>query len=119
MKNVIKNFFATVIKSFFYSRGKFQPAYFWTTVFLVMINTTWIMKLSSRTKVDISDTLLLGLLGFVAVWLGIYNWQKNKEDVQNNILNLPTPPQVTNVMEKVGVIEQAVVDKLSGKKGGK
>ena len=66
------------LKSFFYSRGKFQPVYFWATTIMFGIVVALVEKLNGVTY--ISDTLLLGLLGFVNVLLGMYSIYRFKKD---------------------------------------
>ena len=66
------------LKSFFYSRGKFQPVYFWATTIMSGIVVALVEKLNGVTY--ISDTLLLGLLGFVNVLLGMYSIYRFKKD---------------------------------------
>jgi len=73
--------------AFFYSKGKFSPPYFWITMFLIpVLVSVWAKIIMSIVKfimsgykvVDLTETLILGLLGFVAGWLVIYNWQNVK-----------------------------------------
>jgi len=65
------------IKSFFYSDNKVQPVYFWITILMILIIITFTGRILDYF--DISDTLFLGLLGFVAAWIGLYNLNsKNK-----------------------------------------
>jgi type VI protein secretion system component VasK len=75
-----------MIKKFFYDKNKFQPVYFWIAMFLVpTIVLYWIKIITaifdyiSTGKINISDTLLLGILAFIQVWLGIFNWRRNKK----------------------------------------
>ena len=66
-----------ILSHFFTRRGKFTPPYFWVTLFLCLIVVMLIMKLSGSQH--ISDTLVLGCLGFVAAWLAVYTWyDKNR-----------------------------------------
>ena len=71
------------IKSFFYSRGRPAPVYFWATIFCSLAAAMMILKLIGRS--DISDALIGIVLGFVLGWVGLYNLQKNGEnhDKQN------------------------------------
>lgn len=72
--------------AFFFSKGKFKPPYFWITVFLSLIVGMVIMKLQGYSY--ISDELILGCLGFVAAWVGIYSWHdrrnNNNEEPKND-----------------------------------
>lgn len=61
-----------IVLHFFTRRGKFTPPYFWVTLFLCLIVVMLIMKLAGSQH--ISDTLVLGCLGFVAAWLAVYTW---------------------------------------------
>ena len=66
-----------ILSHFFTRRGKFTPPYFWVTLFLCLIVVMLIMKLVGSQH--ISDTLVLGCLGFVAAWLAVYTWyDKNR-----------------------------------------
>jgi len=66
-----------ILSHFFCRRGKFTPPYFWVTLFLCLIVVMLIMKLMGSQH--ISDTLVLGCLGFVAAWLAVYTWyDKNR-----------------------------------------
>lgn len=59
------------IKSFFMSRGNFQPVYFWATVCLSLFVTSCIIKFLGYDY--LSDQFVLGLAGFISVWIGLYN----------------------------------------------
>jgi len=82
-----------IIKDFFYGENKFQPVYFWITLFLIMVLISFILKLTivvynfiNNNPVDFSDTFTLGVLALVQVWAGIYNWNnKNKQEKKENI----------------------------------
>jgi len=52
------------MKPFFYSKGNFQPVYFWITVFCLLAVVCVVLRFFS--KADLSDTLILGILGFMA-----------------------------------------------------
>lgn len=66
-----------IIKSFFYRREDFQPPYFWITVLMVFAVIMLVLRLFGFQHVD--NTLVLGVLGFVAGWVTIYNFdRKNK-----------------------------------------
>lgn len=66
-----------IIKSFFYSKEDFQPAYFYVLVLMILVFTMIIMRLCGDG--DLSDTIILGVLGFVVSWLAVFNWdRKNK-----------------------------------------
>ena len=58
------------------SDGKFQPTYLWVTLLMVLVVTSFIMKLVDASR--LSDTAFIGILGFVVAWLSIYNFQKVK-----------------------------------------
>lgn len=61
-----------IIKSFFHdSDGKFQPVYFWTTAMMILTVTAYIMRLCGVAHID--NAVLLGVLGFVAAWIALYN----------------------------------------------
>jgi len=66
-----------IIKAFFYSRNKFQPPYFWITVFCLLVVITIILRLANIAV--LSDTLILGMLGFIAGWIALYNHQRGKK----------------------------------------
>jgi hypothetical protein len=63
-----------LIRAFFFSGGKFQPTYFWSTVFLVHIVVG--IELKFIGYADVSDTLILGLAGIVIGLLGIFNFDR-------------------------------------------
>lgn len=63
-----------IIKSFFYSNKEFNPAKAWITNFLIMISI--IVVLDTCTIRTVSDTRLLGMLGFVLGWIGVYSWYR-------------------------------------------
>ena len=66
-----------ILSHFFCRRGKFTPPYFWVTLLLCLVLVMLVMKLAGATH--ISDALVLGTLGFVAVWLAVYTWyDKNR-----------------------------------------
>jgi hypothetical protein len=106
-----------IIKEFFCdSDGKFQPIYFWTSVCMTLLITTWIMKLDYKTKINISDTLLLGLLGFVAIWTALYNKQKKDAQIpQIPSIDPKTEEKFKNIIDKVSQIEDLIKNKLSNK----
>lgn len=63
------------IKSFFHdSDGKFQPVYFWITAMMLLTIIAYVMRLCGVKHID--NAILLGVLGFVAAWIGLYNMQK-------------------------------------------
>ena len=77
-----------ILSHFFTRRGKFTPPYFWVTLFLCLIVVMLIMKLVGSQH--ISDTLVLGCLGFVAAWLAVYTWyDKNRPKDQQKGGSVP------------------------------
>lgn len=64
MKNIIKSFFCK-------SNGKFQPPYFWITCLMLLVITTFVLRLFSIANID--NSLLLGALGLVVGWCAVYN----------------------------------------------
>ena len=106
--NVVRSFFCT-------SDGLFQPVYFWATVFCALIATTWVLRLVAKAqdKIDISDPLLLGLCGFVVVWLAVYNWFKYKNAQGQPIA--PTPDDIHDDhrgMSRAAVPDAATMEKM-------
>ena len=76
-------FVKMIIKEFFFSSdGKFQPTYAYSFIFLLLIIIMIIIRLVSplghEDKIKISDTLLLGMMTYVLVLIGLYNYTKNK-----------------------------------------
>lgn len=69
-----------IIKAFFYnSKGCFKVVYFWATIFCILSVTMLALKLFTPNGHQvISDKLILGMLGFVMGWIGLYNYQKKK-----------------------------------------
>lgn len=65
-----------ILKSFFYSGKDFQPPYFWITIFCLLAVVTFILKLTGSEHIETG--LLMGVLGFIITWCGIYNWNKKK-----------------------------------------
>jgi len=90
-----------ILKAFFFSHDKFCPPYLWVTVLMICALTMIIMRLCDQSH--ISDTLIIGVLGFVAVWLGLYNW-----DRKNNGNDYPPPPIYNNIPG--GVQNEIIVD---------
>ena len=70
-----------IIKSFFYSYGKFNPAKAWITNFLCMISIIIILDTLGLRK--ISDARVLGLLGFTLGWIGVYSWYRKGRHENN------------------------------------
>lgn len=73
-----------MIKSFFYSKGKFQPVYFWTTLFLLLALIMFLLDLTNLKKIPAEK--LLGILAFVEIWILIYNKSKKEKphETKNN-----------------------------------
>ena len=76
---------------FFYSRGKFNVPFFWITVFCFQVSgivglkfyaVVHKIKNNTFTTDDLSDTLLIALLGFILTWIALYNNDKNKNNPQ-------------------------------------
>ncbi len=74
-----------IIKSFFYSGDKFQPIYFWVTVFCSLIALMILLRCANLSK--LSDTLILGVFALVEMLIGIYNHYKSSKTVQEDIDN--------------------------------
>lgn len=72
-----------IIKSFFFSKDKFCPPYFWVTVLMVIVVTMLTMRVLSIHS--FSDVLILGMCGMVVTWCGLYNLQmiKGSNDKQD------------------------------------
>jgi hypothetical protein len=77
------------IKSFFYSKGEPQPVYFWSTVFLTLTAIMIIFRLTAKVdaKLDLSDTLIIGMMGFVTALISIYTWFSTKDRRQQKPWN--------------------------------
>ena len=71
------------IKSFFYSRGKFQPVYFWSSALMTGICIAFGEKLYGIEY--ISDNLLLGLFAFVNILLGMYSLYRYNTDKKDGV----------------------------------
>jgi len=65
------------LKSFFYAKDKFNVVYFWATIFCALTVTMLILKFAGNK--NLSDVLILGVLGFLLGWIGLYNYRKNGE----------------------------------------
>ena len=61
-----------IIKSFFYRGKDFQPPYFWITVLMCLVVVSFVMKLCGVPW--LTDTMIVGVMGFVATWAALYNW---------------------------------------------
>jgi cadmium resistance protein CadD (predicted permease) len=57
------------LEAFFYSEGKPQPVYIYIFIFMTLIIALVIMKMCGVAY--LSDELVLGMCGFVAIWAGI------------------------------------------------
>lgn len=62
------------IRTFFYRGKDFQPPYFWITILMILVITAFIMKLTGAT--NLSDSFIISIVGFVATWIGLYNWNR-------------------------------------------
>lgn len=71
-----------IIKSFFYKDDDFQPPYAWITFFCGLIGVSVILRFFQVSS--LSDTLLLGMLGFVMGWIGFYNKDRKDREKENN-----------------------------------
>ena len=60
----------------FDSNGKFQPIFFWGTVFLTLDAIAFIMRLCGVTYID--NALVLGSMGGVIALVGLYNFSRKK-----------------------------------------
>lgn len=67
-----------MIKSFFYSSGKFQPIYAWITIFCLLIAVGIVLRFFSIGK--LSDGLILGMMGFIELLILLYNTNKKRSD---------------------------------------
>lgn len=83
---LIIRFVTIFIRPFFFSEGKFCPPYFWITIFLIFIVRILLLRLDPKTMLilKIDDSLILGLLGFVFSWLGVYSWYRSVKNKNNN-----------------------------------
>ena len=68
--------FIRFLKSFAYSQGNPQPAYFWISVFCLLAAVMVILRLCGAL---FSDFLITTVLSFVLGWIAVFNWdRKNK-----------------------------------------
>lgn len=65
-----------IIKSFFYRGDDFQPPYFWITLLMLLVVAMMVMRLVGLAQID--NALVIGVLGFVAAWIGFYNFDRIK-----------------------------------------
>ena len=63
------------LKSFLFSKDKPQPVFFWATLFCSLAVSMLVMRFLGHG--GMSDMLIIGVLGFVAAWIALYNFQKN------------------------------------------
>lgn len=80
-----------LLKALFYSKGKLNPPYMWITLFLIpTVALLWLkvvdVILAYRTtgRLDIPIELLSVVLGFVIIWVGVYNWDRKNTRVHTN-----------------------------------
>lgn len=66
------------LKPFFYSQNKFQPIYFWATIYLLLIAVGIILKYLGIH--NLSDALIIGLCGFISILITCYNIFKPKDN---------------------------------------
>jgi hypothetical protein len=63
-----------IFKPFFFSRGRFNPAKAWITIFLLLAFLILVLDmLKLRT---FTDTRIIALLGFILGWIGVYTWDR-------------------------------------------
>jgi hypothetical protein len=77
-KNGLKNYF----KAFFYSGNNPQPVYFFIFVLFTLIVIMVTMRLLGLKH--LSDTLILGMCGYVAVWAGIVTTRQHFGEKMRN-----------------------------------
>ncbi len=65
---------ANLLRPFFFSGDKFQPIYFWATVFLSLVVAMLVMAICNKLPVD--KEILITVIGLVTVLIGLYNWGK-------------------------------------------
>jgi len=72
-----------VLKAFFFAQGKFCVPYFWISIFLLLTVAIVLIRILSplgeHNKENISDSLILGMLGFVVTWIGVYTWFSTRD----------------------------------------
>ena len=68
------------LKSFFYSNGKPQPIYFWATLFLALTFYMGVCRVVYPLDklLDLSDTLILGMMAGVIALTGLYHYFDKK-----------------------------------------
>jgi hypothetical protein len=74
----MKKIFSWPPLAFFYSKGKFCPPYFWITCFCGLAVYMFYARLTQIH--DFSDELILGVLGFIVAWVGVYSWRDSRRD---------------------------------------
>lgn len=90
-----------ILKQFFFSKGNFSPPYFWITVFCLLVVIAVIERLVPYLdkRLDLSDTLLLGMLGFILGWITIYN-KFGQSDKTVRFGQIPAGLDLNNPTEK-------------------
>jgi len=70
-----------MFRSFFYnSKGEFNPVYFWITCFCLVALVLMLLRVFGANT--FSDALVLGVLGFIQIWVALYNKQsKDKREI--------------------------------------
>jgi len=73
---------------FYDSNGSFFPPYLYSFVFLALIVVLIIVRLisplGSANKVNISDTLILGMMVYVLGLIGVSTWGKGRNSNDKN-----------------------------------
>jgi hypothetical protein len=75
-----------VFQAFCYNKGKFRPPFFWISLILFPVVLAVFAKIImaivvfvETRHIELTDTMIATLLGFVAAWITIYTWyDKNK-----------------------------------------
>jgi hypothetical protein len=65
------------LKSMFYSGGKPAPVYAYIFILMTLVVTMVLMRIFQ--KGNFSDTLILGMCGFIVAWSGVITAGKSKK----------------------------------------